>query len=67
VKTLDDADENWRAEFVGYWWTLEQVHEEAIELGESRRLPTDRRDAVDTAVNGMLRLVDQKIELDITE
>lgn len=67
VKSLEDADEAWRAEFVGYWWTLEQVHEEAIEAGESRRLPSERRDAVDTAINGMIRLVDEKISIDVRD
>jgi hypothetical protein len=66
VKAIDHADEQWRAEFIGYWWTLEQVHEEAIEVGESRRLPPQRRNAVDEAVTGMLRLVNQKIPIDLT-
>lgn len=66
VKTIEDTDETWKAEFVGYWWTLEQVHEEAIEVGESRRLPPERRNAVDEAVAGMLGLVNQKLPLDLT-
>jgi hypothetical protein len=66
VKTIEDTDETWKAEFVGYWWTLEQVHEEAIEVGESRRLPPERRNAVDEAVTGMISLVDQKLPIDLT-
>ena len=57
VKSVGD-DAPWKDEFVGYWWTLEQVHEEAIEIGESRRLPVERRHAVDDAVLGMQRLID---------
>jgi hypothetical protein len=67
VKTLGDADEQWKAEFVGYWWTLEQVHEEAIEVGESRRLPPERRNSVDEAVNGMISLINQKSPIDLTK
>jgi len=65
VKTIDDSDELWRAEFIGYWWTLEQVHEEAIEVGESRRLPPERRNAVDEAIEGMITLINQKIPVDL--
>lgn len=57
VKSVSD-DAPWKDEFVGYWWTLEQVHEEAIEIGESGRLPVERRQAVDDAVLGMQRLID---------
>src|SRR5689334_1593186 len=63
VKTIEDTDETWKAEFVGYWWTLEQVHEEAIEAGESRRLPPERRNSVDEAIAGMLHLVNQKLPI----
>lgn len=56
VKQLDPPSPEWKNEFVSYWWTLENVHEEAIEAGEARRLPPERRDAVDDAVAGMLRL-----------
>jgi hypothetical protein len=66
VKTLGSSDEQWKAEFVGYWWTLEQVHEEAIEVGESRRLPPERRNSVDEAVNGMIDLINQKSPIDLT-
>jgi len=55
VKELE-PEPTWKGEFVGYWWTLENVHEEAIEAGESRRLPPERRAAVDDSVDGMLRL-----------
>jgi chromatin segregation and condensation protein Rec8/ScpA/Scc1 (kleisin family) len=65
VKTLGEGDEQWKAEFVGFWWTLEQVHEEAIEVGESRRLPPERRNAVDEAVNGMMQLINQKLPIDL--
>lgn len=67
IKTLGDSDEQWKAEFVGYWWTLEQVHEEAIEVGESRRLPEARRGSVDTAINGMITLINQKMPIDVTD
>jgi hypothetical protein len=67
VKALGEDDPTWKAEFVGYWWTLEQVHEEAIELGESRRLPSERRDAVDTAIGGMIRLINDKMPIDVRD
>lgn len=57
VKELDASDAPWKDRFIGYWWTLEQVHSEAIDLGESRRLPPERRDAVDQAIDGMINLV----------
>lgn len=57
VKKLDVTDAPWKDRFIGYWWTLEQVHSEAIDLGESRRLPPERREAVDEAIDGMIDLV----------
>jgi hypothetical protein len=57
VKEIN-VDAPWRDEFVGYWWTLEQVHEEAIEIGESRRLPVERRQAVDEAIIRMQTMID---------
>ena len=57
VKDIN-LDAPWRDEFVGYWWTLEQVHEEAIEAGEGVRLPAERREAVDEAINRMQGLLD---------
>lgn len=57
VKRIDLTDPTWHDRFVGYWWTLEQVHAEAIDLGESSRLPSDRRTVVDEAIDGMIDLV----------
>jgi hypothetical protein len=61
------TEQEWKDQFVSYWWTLEQIHEEAIEVGESRRLPPERRHSVDVAINGMIGLVDQMMQVDITE
>lgn len=57
LKDLGDVDPVWREEFVSCWWTLEQIHGEAIDLGESRRMPTGSRDTVDDAIEGLERLV----------
>ncbi len=57
LKDLDDIDPSWKAECVSYWWTLEQVHGAAIDLGESGRLPKNTRQTVDDAVDGIDRLV----------
>ncbi len=57
VKQLNINDVDWKDRFVGYWWTLEQVQSEAIDVGESRRLPQERRETVDEAINGMVSLV----------
>ena len=58
LKQVPATDQGWKDEFVGYWWTLEQVHEAAIELGESGRMPESTRETVDEAVDGLTRLVD---------
>ncbi len=57
MKQLPEADPTWKAEWVSYWWTLEQVHESAIELGESGRMPGGTRQTVDDAIDGLERLV----------
>lgn len=61
LKTLGDIDPVWRETYVGYWWTLEQVHGEAIELGESSRMPPDARRTVDEAIAGLDRLVQEAL------
>ncbi len=61
LKENTDVDPEWREEFVGCWWTLEQIHGEAIDLGESRRLPTGARETVDDAIQGLERLVNRAI------
>lgn len=61
LKRLDGADEEWREQYVEYWWTLENIHGEAIELGESRRMPPDTRKTVDDAVIGLNHLVDSAL------
>jgi hypothetical protein len=58
VKELgDDVDPGWKANFVSQWWTLEQVHGQAIDLGESTRMPPDTRRTVDDAVSSLDQLV----------
>ncbi len=57
LKDVESPDPAWKDEFVSYWWTLEQVHEDAIELGESRRMPAGSRVTVDAALEGLDRLV----------
>lgn len=57
LKQIDDPDPAWKDEFVSYWWTLEQIHETAIEIGESRRMPPQSRQTVDDAVNSMKKMV----------
>jgi len=61
LKEVDRPDPAWKAEFIGYWWTLEQVHEEAIELGESGRMPSSTRDTVDEAIDGLDRVVERAL------
>lgn len=61
LKAVPDPDPMWREEFVGYWWTLEQIHSEAIDLGESRRMPTDTRRTVDEAIGALGRLTNEAL------
>ena len=61
LKGLEDPDPAWRETYVGYWWTLEQVHGQAIDLGESSRMPSDSRRTVDDAVAGLQQLVSQAL------
>lgn len=61
LKELEQPDPEWREACVGYWWTLEQVHGQAIELGESSRMPPDSRATVDDAVAGLDRLVQEAL------
>lgn len=55
----EGLDEEWREAYISCWWTLEQVHGEAIDLGESRRMPAGSRDTVDDAIDGLSRLLDE--------
>lgn len=57
IKDLDHPDPEWREEFVSYWWTLEQVHTTAINIGESGRMPADTRRTVDDALEKMEKLI----------
>ena len=57
VKELREPNAVWKSEFVSYWWTLEQIHGEAIEMGESGRMPADARKTVDESIEGLDRLV----------
>lgn len=61
MKAVDHPDEAWKAEWMGYWWTLEQVHGDAIDLGESGRLPEGTRETVDDAIEGLERLVNSAL------
>lgn len=61
LKEAGDVDPAWREEFVGCWWTLEQIHGEAIDIGESRSMPKGSRDTVDDAIEGLNRLVDRAL------
>jgi hypothetical protein len=64
VKELgDDIDPTWKAAFVSQWWTLEQIHGQAIDLGESTRMPTDTRRTVDDAVASLDELVRQALSV----
>ena len=57
LKQIENVDEVWKAEYVSCWWTLEQVHGDAIEVGESGRLPGGTRETVDDAIQSLERLV----------
>lgn len=61
VKEVPDIDPTWRDRYVSYWWTLEQVHGDAIDLGEAQRMPSDTRSTVDDALDGLESLVDQAL------
>ena len=62
IKNIDDPDPIWKEECIGCWWTLEQIHEDAIELGESRRMPPESRKQVDDAIDRLGRLVNGALE-----
>lgn len=57
VKKLEDVDPAWKSEFVSYWWTLEQIHGDAIDLGQSGRMPEGTRGTVDDAIVGLDGLI----------
>jgi hypothetical protein len=49
---------DWRVEFRGHWWTLEQIYSVALDRGELDLLSNDSLRAVDEAVTALERLVD---------
>jgi hypothetical protein len=57
LRGIENPPQAWRDEYVSYWWTLEQIHGQAIDLGESRRMPAESRQTVDDAIAGLERLV----------
>lgn len=52
-----EAPKQWKDEFRGHWWTLEQVNAVAIDRS-FRELPADLQVMVDEAVSSMLFLLE---------
>lgn len=61
LSRAEGIDEEWREEYISCWWTLEQVHGEAIDLGEATRMPRGSRDTVDDAIDGLRKLIDSAL------
>jgi hypothetical protein len=53
----DLSPSEWRDEFRGHWWTLEQVYAVGIDREELAELPADARSDIDEAVAGIESLL----------
>jgi hypothetical protein len=47
----------WRDEFRGHWWTLEQVYAVALDRDELAALPGDAVSDIEEAVSGLEELL----------
>jgi hypothetical protein len=52
----------WRDEFRGHWWTLEQVYAVGIDRGELAELPVDAQSDINEAVAGIESLLQRSAE-----
>jgi hypothetical protein len=57
VEALELPSPAWKDEFIGEWWTLEQVYAVAIDRNELDHLPTESQELVDTAVASLREMV----------
>ena len=65
-RLVDDLDtvwsgvepSDWRVEFRGHWWTLEQIYSVAVDRGELLSLSSDSLAAIDDAVTALEQLID---------
>ena len=57
VEALELPSSAWKDEFVGEWWTLEQVYAVAIDRNELDHLPTESQELVDTAIASLRDMV----------
>jgi hypothetical protein len=57
VEALELSSPAWKEEFVGEWWTLEQVYAVAIDRNELDDLPTESEQLVETAVASLREMV----------
>ena len=53
----DIAPSDWRDDFRGHWWTLEQVYAVAIDRGELNSLPPDAVADIAEAIGGIESLL----------
>jgi hypothetical protein len=51
------APSQWRDEFRGHWWTLEQVYAVALDRGELNALPDDAVSDIEEAASGLEELL----------
>lgn len=57
VEALERPSPAWKEEFVGEWWTLEQVYAVAIDRNELDHLPTESQELVNMAVASLRKMV----------
>lgn len=44
---------NWKEEFRGHWWTLEQVYSVALDRNQLNELPADAIEDIEEALNNL--------------
>jgi hypothetical protein len=65
-RLVDDLDtvwsnlepSDWREDFRGHWWTLEQVYAVAVDRGDLESLPQESLVAIDEATTALELLLD---------